>query len=336
MKVVVAPGQLAGALSAGEAARAMAQGWRLQRPGDQLALVPMAAGGEGTIEVVSSAVQGARRRQIEVADARGRAIHAAWLSLPGGRALVEAAQACGLARLAPGERDPLLATSYGVGQLIAAAAEGHREIVVGVAGTATVDGGGGMATALGHRLRRTDGNSLKVGGRFLLDLDRIEAVPRFPATVVVASDATSPLLGPSGGMAATAIAKGASEQDLALLEAALTRLADIAERDLQGGPWRDIPGAGAAGGLGFGLAAFCHARIEPGAATVADLVGLDRALEGAAAVLTGEDALGAFVASRARERGALVLAVPTPAGDPRDAASLVAARTADLARTIDR
>ncbi len=336
MRVVIAPGQLAGALSAGEAARAMAQGWRLQWPGDQLALVPMADGGEGTIEVVSARMPGARRRQIEVADARGRAVHAGWLSLPDGRALVEAAQACGLARLAPGERDPLLATSYGVGQLIAAAAEGHREIVVGVAGTATMDGGGGMATALGHGLRRADGNSLKVGGRFLLDLERIEAAPRVPATVVVCTDATLPLLGPSGAVAATALAKGASDQDLALLEAALTRLAGIAERDLRGGPWRDIPGAGAAGGLGFGLAAFCHARIEPGAATIADLVGLDQALEGTTVVLTGEDALGAFVSSRARERGALVLAVPAPPGDPRDAASLVAARTADLARTIDR
>ncbi|MGH8931991.1 MAG: glycerate kinase, partial [Egibacteraceae bacterium] len=216
MKVVVAPGQLAGVLSASEAARAMAQGWRLQRPGDQLALVPMASGGEDTIEVVESAVQGARRRQIEVADARGRAIHAEWLSLPDGRALVEAAQACGLARLALGERDPLLATSYGVGQLIAAAAEGHREIMVGVAGTATVDGGGGMATALGFRLRRADGNSLKVGGRFLVDLDRVEAVPPFSAMVVVYSDATLPLLGPSGAVAASAVAKGATEQDLAL------------------------------------------------------------------------------------------------------------------------
>ena len=363
MKVVLAPDKFAGTLSAADAARAMADGWRRARPRDQLVLVPMADGGEGTIDVVETAFAQAgrvERVEIEVADARGRAVRAAWLALPDGRALVEAAQACGLSRLRPEDRDPLLTTSYGVGQLLAAAAgAGRREIVVGLGGSATVDGGGGMATALGHRLRRADGNGVKVGGRFLTDLDRIEAGHPLPARVVVASDVTSPLLGPAGAVATFAPQKGASEEDLPVLEAALTRLADVAERDLDGGPWRDLPGAGAAGGLGFGLAAFCGARLESGAAAVAGLVGLDRALAGAAAAVTGEGSLDrqtdagkvpAFVAARAREHGAAALAVAGRVEDgaqagfdrvaalgpdgPRRAAELVAARAEELARAL--
>ncbi|MGH8907838.1 MAG: glycerate kinase [Egibacteraceae bacterium] len=359
MKVVFAPDKFAGTLSAAQAAHAMARGWRQARPADDLVLVPMADGGGGTIDVVEAAVAGARRRYVEVADARARAVQAGWLALPDGRALVEAAQACGLFRLTARDRDPLLATSYGVGQLLAAAAVGHREIMVGLGGSATVDGGGGMATALGHRLWRMDGNGVKVGAQFLADLDRIQAGQPLPASIVVASDVTCPLLGPSGAVAMFAPQKGATEQDLPVLEAALTRLADVAERDLDGGPWRDLGGAGAAGGLGFGLAAFCGARIEVGAAAVASLVGLDRALDGAAVVVTGEGALDrqtatgkvpALVAARARERGCAVLAVAGRVEDGaeaafdtvvtlgpkgfRRAAELVTARTAVLARAL--
>jgi glycerate kinase len=359
VKVVIAPDKFAGTLSAAQAAHAMASGWRQVRPADDLVLVPMADGGEGTIDVVEAAVAGARRVHLEVADARARPVQASWLALPDGRALVEAAQACGLSRLAIQERNPLLATSYGVGQLLAAAAARHRQIVIGLGGSATVDGGAGMATALGHRLRRADGNGVKIGGQFLRELDRIQAGSPLTASIVAASDVTSPLLGPSGAVATFAPQKGATEHDLPILEAALTRLADVAERDLDGGPWRDLEGAGAAGGLGFGLAAFCGARIEPGASAVADLVGLDRALDGADVVITGEGALDrqtaagkvpAFVADRARERRCVVLAVAGRVEDGAEAAfdtvmtlgpdglerpaELVMARTADLARAL--
>jgi glycerate 2-kinase len=188
----------------------------------------------------------------------------------------------------PEERDPWAATSFGVGELLlAAAAAGHREIVVGLGGTATMDGGAGLAEALrGVRLR---------------------------AKVVAASDVTAPLLGPNGAVALFARQKGATESDLPRLERRLEQLADSV-----GGPWRDLPGAGAAGGLGFGLAAFCGATIEPGAALVGGLVGLTAALERAGLVLTGEGALDrqtgigkvpAYVAGLARARGLRVLAL---------------------------
>lgn len=360
VKVVLAPDKFAGTLSAAAAAQAMADGWRVARPSDEIVLVPMADGGEGTIDVVEAAIPGARREVVEVVGPQGLPTQGAWLALPDGRALVEAAQACGLSRLRPQDRNPLLATSYGVGQLLTAAAlPGHHEIVVGLGGSATVDGGGGMATALGHRLRRADGNGVRVGGRFLVDLDHLELGPPLPARIVVASDVETPLLGPAGAVATFAPQKGASPQDLPVLERALRTLADIAERDLAGGPWRDLPGAGAAGGLGFGLAAFCAATIEPGAPTMAALVGLDAALDGADALVTGEGALDrqtaagkvpAYVARAARSRGLAVLAVAGRVTDGAEAAfdrvavlgpegleqaaALVAARTTELARAL--
>lgn len=319
MRVVIAPDKFAGTLSAAEAAQAMARGWRRRRPDDELVLVPMADGGEGTLAVVAAAVPGAERVTVEVADARGRPVDADWLRLPDGRALVEAAQACGLWRLGPHERDPLTATSYGVGQLLKAAADsGASRIVVGLGGSATVDGGGGMATALGHRLLRADGNGVKVGGQHLLDVVRVVAGPPLGVPVTVAVDVTNPLLGDDGAAAVFGPQKGASPEDVALLERALASFADVVERDLPGGPWRDLPGAGAAGGLGFALAAFVGARLVSGAEAIADLVGLDAALDGAAVVLTGEGSLDAqskagkaptFVAARAAAHGARAFAV---------------------------
>ncbi len=359
MKVVVAPDKFAGTLSAAAAAAAIARGWARVRPGDDVVIVPMADGGEGTLEVVAAAVPGARRVSLEVADAWGRPVLATWLRLPDGRALVEAAQACGLSRLAPDERDPLRATSYGVGQLLrAAASDGASAIVIGLGGSATVDGGGGMATALGARLLRADGNGVKVGGGWLGDTVRVTPASALGTPVTVASDVTNPLLGPEGAAAVFGPQKGASPEVVARLEANLAAFADIAEHDLPGGPWRDKPGAGAAGGLGFALLAFCGARIEAGARAVADIVGLERALEGADVVVTGEGALDAqsesggkapmHVLARGRAHGAQVMAVAgriaDSAGKAFDAAAelgpdgmtlaaaLVEERAADLAK----
>lgn len=357
VKVVLAPDKFAGTLTAAEAARAMADGWRDARPGDELVFAPMADGGEGLLDVLMEAVPGAARHEREVADARGMATLGSWVLLPDGRAVVESAQACGLSRLAPERRNPRLATSYGVGQLIAAAAAaGAREIVVGVGGTATVDGGGGMATALGHRLLRADGNRVKVGGEFLAQTVRVEPAPALGVPVIAALDVDTPLLGPSGAVAVFAPQKGAAPEDLPLLESALAAFADAVERDVPGGPWRDEPGAGAGGGLGFALMAFLGARVVPGARVVADLVGLPAALSGAGAVLTGEGSLDrqtsagkapALVAALGRAGGAKVLAVAGrvqpeaaaqfdaaldlgPEGLTR-AAELVRERTAELA-----
>jgi glycerate kinase len=292
VKVVIAPDKFAGTLRAQEAALAMAAGWARSRPGDELVLVPMADGGEGTLEVVASAVPGAERRELEVADARGLATTAAWLLLPDGRALVEAAQACGLSGLPADWRNPRLATTYGVGQLIAdAARSGAREIVVCIGGTATVDGGGGMATALGHRLLRADGNRVKVGGGFLDQVVRVEPAGPPQVPVVAALDVDSPLLGPDGAAGVYGPQKGAGPEDVALLEEGLRAYADAVERALPGGPWRDEPGAGAGGGLGFSLMALLGARVVPGARAIAELAGLPAALDGAEAVVTGEGSL---------------------------------------------
>ncbi|MPZ86854.1 MAG: glycerate kinase [Nitriliruptorales bacterium] len=337
MKVVLAPDKFAGTLSADQAARAMRRGWSRVRPDDEVVIVPMADGGEGTLAVVESGVPGAERVEADVADARGRAGAAAWLRLPDGRALVEAAAACGLSRLGPGERDPLLTTSYGVGQLLRAAVEGGATaIIIGLGGSATVDGGGGMLTALGHRLLREDGNGVKVGGRWLGDTARIVRGPDIGVPVTVASDVTNPLLGPDGAAAVFGPQKGADAERIRLLEAGLGAFADAVERDLEGGPWRDLPGAGAAGGLGFALLAFCNAKLVPGADAVADLVGLEPALRGAAVAITGEGSLDAqsaagkapnYVLGRARNFGVRVLAI---AGRVHDGAGAAFDAVADL------
>jgi glycerate 2-kinase len=298
VKVVCAPDKFAGTLTADEAARAMAAGWSRARPADEVVVVPMADGGEGTLDVVELAVPGCVRVGAEVADARGIATEATWLRLPDGRALVEAAQACGLRRLDPDQRNPRLATSYGVGQLLRSAAQGGAtDIIVGLGGSATVDGGGGMATALGHRLLREDGNRVKVGGEYLRQLVRIEPAAPLGVPVLVAADVTNPLLGAKGAAAVYGPQKGAGPEDVPVLEQALRTLADVAERDLPDGPWRDLPGAGAAGGLGFGLSAFCGAQMLAGAALVGDLVGLPGRLEGADIVITGEGSMDAQTAS---------------------------------------
>lgn len=319
MRVVIAPDKFAGTMSAAEVAAAIADGWRSQRPDDELVVVPMADGGAGTLDVVSAAVPEARVERAEVADALGRAQSGRLLVLPDGRVLLEAAEACGLAWLEEADRDPRRTTSYGVGQLLLAARRLQpREILIGLGGSATSDGGGGMAMALGHRLLRADGNGVKVGAEHLPDLDRIVPADVDLAPVTVVSDVTNPLLGPEGAVAVFAPQKGASDDDLPVLEAAVAHFADIVERDLPGGPWRSLPGAGAAGGLGFALLAFCGATMANGAEAVADLTGFGVAVGTADVVIAGEGKLDdqtlagktpAFVAGRARDAGARVVAV---------------------------
>lgn len=353
----MAPDSFAGTLSPAQAADALAAGWRQARPADEVRCLPMSDGGDGLLDVVAAARPDAQRRTAEVANARGYAVDASWLVLPDGTAVVESAQACGLHRLPLTQRNPRLATTYGVGQLLAAAvAAGAAAIVVGLGGSATVDGGAGLATALGHRLLREDGNGVKVGGEYVSALERIEAAPPLGVSVTAACDVDAPLLGERGAVTGFATQKGAGPDDLPVLEAALSRLADVAERDLRGGPWRDTAGAGAAGGLGFGLAAFAGAELKPGAHLVAELIGLHEAIAAADVVITGEGRIDAWslrgkvtgaVAGMARQRGTAVLAVAGsshldrhdafdavqvlgPQGE-RDAAGAVAAAAAQLA-----
>lgn len=292
MRVLISPDKFAGTLTALEAAAAIAEGWASVRAQDDLRRVPLADGGEGTIAVVAHARPDALTHAVEVADARGLATTATWLALPDGTALVEVAQACGLSGLSPEQRDPLRATTYGVGQLLAAVlATWPARIVVGLGGSATVDGGAGMASALtGHALRRADGNAVKVGGRWVAEVVQVRPVDLGPLPpVVIASDVTNPLLGPDGAAAVFGPQKGADADGVAELDAALAWFADVVERDVAGGPWRHRPGAGAAGGLGFALMAFLGGVVQSGAQVVADLVGFDPG--GVDVVVTGEGSL---------------------------------------------
>lgn len=329
MRVLIAPDSFGGTLSAHQAADAMAQGWRRGRPDDEVVCLPLSDGGGGLLDAVAAAIPAAVRHDCEVADARGHATAAQWLALPDGRALIESAQACGLERLSPEQRSPRLTTSYGVGQLIAASVQrGAAQVVVGLGGSASVDGGAGMATALGFRLRRADGNGVKVGGEYLIGLAHVDPGPwETPVTAIADVDAV--LLGEHGAVSGFAAQKGATRDDLPVLEDALRCLADVVERDLPGGPWRDLAGAGAAGGLGFGIAAFLGGRLVGGSRTVAELVGLDRHVTGADVVVTGEGRLDSWslrgkvpgaVAEVARRHGARVVAVVGQSTGDADAA----------------
>lgn len=322
---MIAPDKFKGTLTAAQAATAMAEGWSRVRPHDDIVLTPMADGGTGTVAVVASTVGGSRVIEMEVADPLGRPRTAAWLRLPDGRAVVETAQAIGLDLLSETERDPLGSTSYGAGQLIAAAAAaGCAEIVVGLGGSATVDAGAGAAVAMGCRLLNADGNAIELGAVALADASYVVHPGPPVARVVAAVDVMNSLLGPEGAQL-YAPQKGAGPRDVEVLERALEHFADIVERDVVGGAMRDRPGAGAAGGLGFALMAFTGATVRSGAETVAELVGFDEAVHEADVVLTGEGALDAqtrwgkapgYVAQRARGVGATVFAIAGAVEEP--------------------
>lgn len=293
VRVVVAPDSFGGRLTAPEAAEVIAAGWGDARPDDELVPVPMSDGGEGLLEVVHRPQD--RRIDVEVCGPAGLPVDA-WFSLrEGGTAIVESAMACGLHLVDGARRDPMHTTTYGVGQLLDAAREtGVARILVGLGGSATVDGGAGALTGLGFRLRVADGSGLKIGGQ---DLHRAASVERGWAAdwadieVVLLADVRTTLLdaprtfGPQ---------KGADEQAIEVLHAGLTAWADVATRDLADtDDLADLPGSGAAGGLGFGLAAGLGAHFVDGAAAVADLVGLGEAIATADLVITGEGRLDA-------------------------------------------
>ncbi len=291
MRVVVAPDGFGGVLTAREAAEAIARGWSRARPSDELVLRPLSDGGEGLLEVV--ATEHDRRLVVEVAGPLGHPVDAPLLLRADGSAVVEVSRACGLDLVPADRRNPMPATTYGVGQLIdRARQQGATRILVGLGGSATVDGGSGALNGLGFRLRMQDGSGLKVGAADLHRIDRVEqgwvgdyrdVEVRLLADVDAALDEAAPMFGPQ---------KGATPDQVAQLERALAIWADVVERDLvEGRRLRDEPGTGAAGGLGLGLAAGLDARLVPGAPAVAGLVGLEEALDGADMVITGEGRL---------------------------------------------
>jgi glycerate kinase len=313
LTVLVAPDSFKGSLTSVEVGRALADGWSRARPGDRIELAPLADGGEGTLEAIAAA-GGWEMRSAPVRDPLGRPIEARWLaSADGVSAVIEMAQASGLSRLAPAERDPVGATTAGTGELLAAALDsGARDIVMGIGGSATTDGGRGMLEALGAR-------SLGPGrhGEGLDGLDERLATTRLR----VACDVTNPLLGPHGAAATYGPQKGADEQQVAALDGRLAALADALDA-ATGRDERGTPGAGAAGGLGYALLSiqdrFESFGLRPGIDLVMEATGFDDKLAAADLVITGEgriDSQTAFgktafgVARRASAAGLPCIAV---------------------------
>ncbi len=300
MRVLIAPDKFRGTLTAAQAARAVATGWRRARPGDELMLVPMADGGEGTLDTLVEGLGGSTR-EAEVTGPLGAPVRARFGLAPGAAgpvAIVEMARASGLALVPEGRRDPLRTTTRGTGELIGLALRHEpARVFVCVGGSATNDGGVGMARALGGRFLDRGGNELPPGGAALLDLDRIDLRPLMrlvgPRVGFVAlTDVDNQLCGPRGASLVYGPQKGATPEDAVLLDRALAHLAAVVVRDL-GIDLRDAPGAGAAGGLGFGLMAFLGARLRPGVEVVMDAAGVRERIEQADLVVTGEGALDA-------------------------------------------
>ena len=327
-RVVIAPQEFKGSLTALEIARAMETGVKRALPEAETVLVPVADGGDGTLQ---SLVDSSRGRVVttKVDDPIGRPVDALWGALGDGvTAVIEMARSSGLALLTLDERNPLTATTRGVGQLIRTALEaGHRRFIVGIGGSATNDGGAGMAQALGARLLDANGADIPSGGTGLARLERVDISgmdPRLDAAeVVVACDVNNPLCGPTGASAIYGPQKGATPEMVKQLDAALARYADVIERDL-GIDIRERPGAGAAGGLGAGLMAFLRAELRAGVDIVLEAVGLADKLAGADLVITGEgqfdkstvfDKAPVGVARLAKERSIPVVGIAGSLGE---------------------
>ncbi len=342
--VVVASDAFKGSLTSLEVGDAVRLGLLDVVPAARVLVVPVADGGEGTVAAALAA--GFDAVQVEVRGPTGEPVSATLAWRPGGTGrtvVVEMADACGLGRLPGGIPAPLTASSRGLGEALSAALDlGPDPVVVGVGGSASTDGGAGLLAALGARLLDADGNDLPDGGAALAGLDRLDLSGLDPrpstTTLVLAADVDSPLLGPTGAAAVFAPQKGATPDDVAALEAALTHWADVVAAALpvpkstnwsqQGQqPVRESttwsqqgqqPGGGAAGGVGFALLTVLGAQRRSGVDVVLDLVGLDAALGGADLLITGEGALDeqtlagkavSGVARRAREAGIPAVAV---------------------------
>src|SRR6266487_3543477 len=295
MRILIAPQSLKGSLTAAEAGSAIAQGVRMVYPKAEIEVVPVADGGEGTVQALVDASGGKIIQQM-VTGPLGEPVLAFFgLMGDGSTAAIEMAACAGLPLVPPEKRDPRITTTYGVGELILAALDyGSRHFIIGIGGSATNDGGAGMAQALGAALHSKQGTEIARGGAALATLAHISTSTMDPrlqeCTVEVACDVSNPLCGPTGASAVYGPQKGATPEMVAELDAALAHYAQIIEQDLELAV-RDIPGAGAAGGLGAGLIAFLHAELRPGAQIVLEAVHLDEQLRTADLVITAEGQL---------------------------------------------
>src|SRR6266446_2026537 len=342
MKILIAPDKFKGSLGAREVAANIAAGLREVLPESKIDIVPMADGGEGTAEVVCDSL-GGKWVKCGAHDPIGRQIEARYAYIDNRKlAVMEMSEAAGMRRLSESERDPLRANTFGVGEMILAAANrGAREIVIGLGGSVTNDGGVGMARAIGFRFfgehPPSPGSGAAGEQEYEQELSRIVklewiekpknlALPKMVAAV----DVRNPLLGENGATRVFGPQKGASSEEIDMLERALTKFADVVSKDL-GVDYRDEAGAGAAGGLGFGLMSFCGAVIRPGFDVIAESVGLESKMKDVDVVITGEGSLDrqtlegktpAGVAQLARKLGKRVFAIVGRASEDRQVREL--------------
>ena len=290
MRILIAPDKFKGSLTAAEAAGAIRRGVEAAWPHAHCRELPMADGGEGTAEALCAAL-GGEWITAGAHDALGRPITAGYAWLPDGVAAINMSEASGLARVHAAERDPLRASTHGTGELLAhARRRGARKILVGLGGSATNDGGLGMAAALGWRFLDRDGAAVEPLPTGLHTVARIlRPEGAFPETVVMC-DVGNPLLGPRGATRIYGPQKGVDARTFSTLENGLAHFADTVALEL-GRDLRDVSGAGAAGGLGFGLMAFCGAELRSGFETVAEAVRLPEAIAESDLVITGEGCL---------------------------------------------
>ena len=311
----MAPDAFDGTLTAVEAAEAMRAGWNQVAPDDQLVLLPMSDGGPGFVDVLSTVLDG-QTVPVQTTDPLGRPAVGAVLVV-GDTAYIESAQACGLQLLTAAERNPLVTTTFGLGALLTAAVEcGARTLVVGLGGSATNDAGMGMLTALGVTPLDAAGAALPYGGLALADLAKLDGAAQLRgAAIVAATDVDNPLCGPHGATAVYGPKKGLRPEDRDRLDAALAQWAEVAERDIPGAPAGliDLPGAGAAGGLGAALLTLGGTR-RSGGEIIFAAVDLPGALAEADLVLTGEGSFD-FQSVRGKVAGG-VAALATEHGVP--------------------
>ncbi len=291
MKIVIAPDSFKGSATSRKAAEAIGKGVHLIFPEAELIEIPVADGGEGTVEALTDSLKGKVVKK-RVKGPLGEVVDAEYGILPGEVAVIEMASASGLPLVPVDKRNPLLSSTYGTGQLISDAMDrGCREIILGIGGSATNDGGAGMARAIGFRFLNSKGSEIPEGGGALIDLKDIDDSgmdERIKDTkFLIACDVTNPLTGPEGASYIYGAQKGASGNDIKLLDSALDKLAKVVSSKYCRSN-NKIPGAGAAGGLGFGLMEFCGGELKSGIEIILDLIKFDDYLDGVDLVISGE------------------------------------------------
>jgi len=300
MRIVIAPDSFKECLSATQVAFAISEGIKRIVPEAEIVCIPVADGGEGTVKALVTTTSG-RIIPTPSVDALNRPIESFYGILGDGKtAVIEMAAASGLELIAPAERNPIVSSTFGTGLLLNAAMEaGFTELILGIGGSATNDGGAGMAQALGFKLLDKNDNPIGLGGGSLGELHKIDSSKVHPmlrkVKITVACDVQNPLLGPSGATHIYGPQKGATPEMLETLEKNMTRFAQVLSQEF-GIDYSNIPGAGAAGGLGAGLMAFCKAEIIPGFTLISKLTHLEEHIQNASLVFTAEGRIDAQTA----------------------------------------